>query len=168
MGQAQARHAGIGFSELSNGFATCTDPSGCRVLRPVGPGDIDAFFDRWMSVLPVPLTDADGQPATGELSMRQVESPAPSFSTHPPCPQLLRCAGGDNLDIGRPDRIEVHLRRPPRHGGRPTKTEQLQDRIATRDTIGVTVNADLQALEGQAIPQRRPGELRIETVITTE
>jgi hypothetical protein len=52
--------AGIGFTELSNGFAACTDRQGLQdICDPLGLGTITVFFERWMSVLPVPLTDAD-------------------------------------------------------------------------------------------------------------
>ena len=71
----QATQAGIGFSELSNGFATATDPAALQAIcdRP-GPATIGVFFERWMSRLPLPLTEADR--AAGywwELSMRQIE-----------------------------------------------------------------------------------------------
>jgi hypothetical protein len=37
----QAVHAGIGFTELSNGFATCTDPGGLQAICDrLGPGTI--------------------------------------------------------------------------------------------------------------------------------
>ena len=70
--QAAAR-TGIGFTELSNGFASCDDPDGLQLICDrLGPRDIQAFFDRWTSRLPLPLTPADR--AAGywwELSMRQ-------------------------------------------------------------------------------------------------
>ena len=35
----QASHAGIGFTELSNGFATCADPEGLQeICDRLGPG----------------------------------------------------------------------------------------------------------------------------------
>ena len=72
----QATHAGIGFTELSNGFATCTDPEGLQAICDrLGPGTINVFFERWMSILPLPLTPADRQAGYWwELSMRQVET----------------------------------------------------------------------------------------------
>jgi hypothetical protein len=59
----QAVHAGIGFSELSNGFATCADPERLQAICDrLGPGAITVFFERWMSRLPLPLTPADRAP----------------------------------------------------------------------------------------------------------
>ena len=55
----QATHAGIEFSELSNGFATCDDPVALQgICDRLGPGTIEVFFVRWMSRLPLPLSDA--------------------------------------------------------------------------------------------------------------
>ena len=67
--------AGIGFTELDNGFATTDDPAGLqRVCDTLGPGTIAGFCQRWWARLPLPLTDADR--AAGywwDIAMRQVE-----------------------------------------------------------------------------------------------
>ena len=48
----QATKAGIGFSELSNGFASCADPAALQAICDrLGPGAITVFFERWMSQL---------------------------------------------------------------------------------------------------------------------
>ncbi len=71
-----AAKAGIGFSALSNGFATCEDPRGLQeACDRLGPGHIQVFFERWMARLPLPLTAADRDAGFWwELSMRQVET----------------------------------------------------------------------------------------------
>jgi hypothetical protein len=52
----QAAQAGIGFTELSNGFATCEDPDRLQAICDrLGAGTITVFFERWMSILPLPL-----------------------------------------------------------------------------------------------------------------
>ena len=68
--------AGIGFTELSNGFASCTDPAGLQAIcDQLGPDQIQAFFDRWTDLLPLPLDPADRQAGYWwELSMRQIET----------------------------------------------------------------------------------------------
>jgi hypothetical protein len=54
-----AARAGIGFTDLSSGFARCDDPGGLQLICDrLGPGDIQAFFDRWMSRILLPLTHA--------------------------------------------------------------------------------------------------------------
>src|SRR5579859_1721191 len=72
----QARKAGLGFCELSNGFASCEDPGLLqRICDSFGPGHVQAWFDRSMAQIPLPLDAADR--AAGywwELSMRQVET----------------------------------------------------------------------------------------------
>ena len=44
----QATHAGIGFTELSNGFAATDDPAGLQAICDrLGPATIEAFAERW-------------------------------------------------------------------------------------------------------------------------
>ncbi len=164
----QATHAGIGFTELSNGFATCTDPGGLQAICDrLDPGTINVFFERWMSALPLPLTAADL--AAGywwELSMRQIEtSRTIVFDAPRRARAFFEALVVDNLDIGRPDRIEVIFAGHPRRWGRPPKVEPTyKTRIDTRDTIGVTVNADYKhSRVKQYLKDGRA--LRIETVI---
>ena len=114
--QAAAR-AGIGFTELSSGFARCDDPDGLRVICDrLGPGDIQAFFDRWMSRLPLPLTAEDR--AAGywwELSLRQVEvSRTLVFDAPRQARAFFEALIADNLDLGRPENVEVLFKRDPR------------------------------------------------------
>ncbi len=158
----QAVHAGIGFTELSNGFASCTDPTGLQAIcDQLGPERIEGFFDRWMAVLPLPLTDADR--AAGywwELSMRQVEtSRTLVFDVPRNARAFFEALVADNLDV------EVIFAGHPRRWGRPPKTEPTyKTRIDTRDTIGVTVNADYKhSRVKQYLKDGRA--LRIETVI---
>jgi hypothetical protein len=56
----QALRAGVGFTELSNGFAATTDPTRLQAICDrLDPATIEAFVERWLAVLPLPLTDAD-------------------------------------------------------------------------------------------------------------
>ncbi len=56
----QALAAGIGFTELSNGFASCEDPAALQAICDrFGPGTVQVCFERWMARLPLPLTAAD-------------------------------------------------------------------------------------------------------------
>ncbi len=46
----QATKAGTGFTELSNGFATCADPAALQAICDrLGPGTIQVFAERWWS-----------------------------------------------------------------------------------------------------------------------
>ena len=120
----QAIQAGIAFTELSNGFATCTDPRALQgICDRLGPGAITVFFERWMSILPLPLTSADR--AAGywwELSMRQVEtSRTLVFDAPRRARAFFEALVADNLDIGRPDHVELIFRGHPRRLGPPTE-----------------------------------------------
>jgi hypothetical protein len=164
----QAVAAGIGFTELSNGFATCTDPAGLQAICDrLGPGTINVFFERWMSRLPLPLTGTDRDAGYWwELSMRQIEtSRTIVFDAPRRARSFFEALVTDNLDIGRPDRVEVIFAGHPRRWGRPPKTEPTyKTRIDTRDTIGVSVNADYKhSRVKQYLKDGRA--LRIETVI---
>src|SRR3954470_13389438 len=164
----QAVRTGIGFTELSNGFATCDDQVGLQAICDrLGSGTIAVFFERWMSVLPLPLTSADRDAGYWwELSMRQVEtSRTLVFDAPRHARAFFEALVVDNLDIGRPDHVEVIFAGHPRRWGRPPKVEPTyKTRIDTRDTIGVTVNADYKhSRVKQYLKDGRA--LRIETVI---
>ncbi|OCB29315.1 hypothetical protein A9X02_28295 [Mycobacterium malmoense] len=164
----QATNASIGFDELSNGFTTCADPAALQAICDrLGPGTIEVFFERWMSRLPLPLTDADR--AAGywwELSMRQVEvSRTLVFDAPRHARSFFEALVADNLDIGRPDSVELIFygsRRP----GRPPKLDCVpKTKVVTRGT-DVTVNAFYKS---SRIKQYLKGgrALRIETVINS-
>lgn len=113
----QAAKAGIGFTELSNGFASCTDPNALQAICDrLGPGTIGVFAERWCSILPLPLTGADR--AAGywwQLSMRQVEvSRTMVFDAPRHARGFLEALVADNLDIGRPEVIELIFKRGQR------------------------------------------------------
>ncbi len=164
----QAAKAGIGFSELSNGFATCADPAALQgICDRLGPGSITVFFERWMSRLPLPLTEHDR--AAGywwELSMRQVEvSRTLVFDAPRHARGFFEALVADNLDIGRPDSVEL-IFHGPRHPGRPPKLDCVaKTKIVTRGTE-VTVNA---FYKHSRIKQylKHGRALRIETVINS-
>jgi hypothetical protein len=164
----QAAQAGIGFTELSNGFASCADPTALQAICDrLGPGCIEVFFERWMSRLPLPLTEADR--AAGywwELSMRQVEiSRTLVFDAPRHARGFFEALAADNLDIGRPDSVEL-LFHGPRHVGRPVKLDCVpRTRVVTRGT-DVTVNAFYKSSRiKQYLKDGRA--LRIETVVNS-
>ncbi len=102
--------AGIGFTALSNGFATCEDSEALQAICDrLGPDTIEVFFQRWMSMLPLPLTDHDR--AAGywwELSMRQIEtSRTLVFDAPRHARGFFETLVTDNLDLGRPDSMEL-------------------------------------------------------------
>ena len=160
----QAVKAGIGFTELSNGFATCADPAALQAIcHRLGPGAIRVFAERWWSILPLPLTEHDR--AAGywwQLAMRQVEtSRTLVFDAPRHARSFFEALVADNLDIGRPEVIELVFKRGQRRG-RPA-AGQYKTRVVARGTQ-VNVNAFYRhSLIKQYLKDGRA--LRIETVI---
>src|ERR1022692_3051366 len=137
----QALAAGIGFTELSNGFASCEDPARLqRICDSFGPGTVQAWFDRCMARLPFPLTAA-GRDAGywRDLSMRQIEtSRTLVFDDDVHARAFFEAVLCDNMDLGRPENGELLFRRgqrsgrptiPPAHGGFKTKIDRYCDLV---------------------------------------
>jgi len=164
----QATQAGIAFTALSNGFATCDDPEGLQAICDrLGPGAIQVFFERWMSRLPLPLDDADRDGGYWwELSMRQVEvSRTIVFDAPRRARAFFEALVTDNLDLGRPDSVELIFHGPVRTGRRPTLGCVPKTKVVTRDT-DVTVNAFYKHSRiKQYLKDGRA--LRIETVVNS-
>jgi hypothetical protein len=163
----QASMAGIEFTALSNGFASCTDPEGLQqICDRLGPGTIGVFFERWMSVLPVPLAEHDRvDDYWWELSMRQVEvSRTLVFDAPRRARAFVEALIVDNLDIGRPDTVELIFAGPPKRTGRPVEVGCTpKTKVVTRDT-DVTMNAFFRhSRVKQYLKDGRA--LRIETVV---
>ena len=139
-----ATAAGIGFTELDNGFAATDDPAGLqRLCGGLGPGTIKGFCERWWARLPLPLTDADR--AAGywwDIAMRQVEVSRTIVFTAPRHARgFFEALCADNLDIGRPDQIELIFSRHPVRRGRPPSVQQVFKTSVVTRGVDVTVNA---------------------------
>ena len=136
----QAIQAGIAFAELSNGFASASDPDGLQAICDrLQPGTIEVFFARWMARLPVPLTAADQ--AAGfwwELTMRQVEvSRTLVFAAPRHTRAFFEAVVADNLDLGRPERTEIVFKRSPRGRKAGGVFKTAIDRHATAVTLNI-------------------------------
>ena len=116
----QAAAAGIGFTALSNGFASCEDPAGLQdICDRFGPGTVQVWFERWMARIPLPLDDADRDAGYWwELSMRQVEtSRTLVFDGDVHARAFFEALLCENMDLGRPENVELLFRRGERRGG---------------------------------------------------
>jgi hypothetical protein len=130
-----ASAAGIGFTELDNGFATTDDPTGLqRICDRLGPGTIRVFCERWWARLPLPLTQADR--AAGywwDIAMRQVEvSRTIVFDAPRHARGFFEALCADNLDMGRPEEMQIIFGRrvttsPP--GGYRTRLLRTGDEV---------------------------------------
>jgi hypothetical protein len=158
----QATIAGIGWTGLANGFATCDDPARLQqICDQLGPVQIQAFFDHWMGRLPLPLTTQDH--AGGywwELSMRQIEVSRTMVFDSPRNGRLFfEALVADNLDLGRPEQIELIFGRKIL----PTTAGVFATRVVTRG-VDVTINVGYKhSRTKQYFKQGRA--LRIETVV---
>ena len=161
----QAAHAGLGFTELSNGFGAADDPGALQAICDrLGPGIISVFFQRWLARLPLPLGPADRDAGYWwELSMAQIEVSRTLVFTQPRYARgFFEALVTDNLDLGRPDTIEIVFDRQIRAGQRAPGGE-FKTKIITRGTE-VTVNAFYKHSRiKQYLKDGRA--LRIETVI---
>ena len=159
----QAVKAGIAFTQLSNGFASASDPDGLQAICDrLQAGTIRVFFARWLARLPVPLTAADQ--AAGfwwDLTMRQVEiSRTIVFAAPRHTRAFFEALVADNLDIGRPERAEIIFKRSPRGAKARGTFKTAIDRHATAVTLNIFYkNSRIKQYmkDGRA--------LRIETVV---
>jgi hypothetical protein len=164
-----AASAGVGFTELSNGFASAGNPAALQAICDrLGPCDIQAFFDRWVSRLPLPLTPADR--AAGywwELSLRQVEvSRTLVFDAPRQVRAFFEALVADNLGLGRPEHVEILFKRDPR--GRKPKDQAggVFKTAIDRNNNGVTINAFWRhSRVKQYLKDGRA--LRVETVVNS-
>ncbi len=106
----QLRQRGLAFEALDNGFLTCEDPQTLQATcDQLGPEQIQAFFDKWQARLPWRLTPEDRQAGYRyRLSIWQVEfSRTQVFDDPLRGRQWFEAVIRDNLDVGRPDRIQL-------------------------------------------------------------
>jgi hypothetical protein len=164
----QARKIGFGFTELSNGFASAEDPAGLqRICDALQPGTINVFFQRWLSRLPLPLGPADQQAGYWwELSMAQVEVSRTIVFTAPRYARsFFEALVTDNLDLGRPDTVEIIFGRRIINGKQRATRGTFKTRVITRGT-DITINAFYRHSRiKQYLKDGRA--LRIETVINS-
>jgi hypothetical protein len=153
----QAAAAGIGFATLSNGFAACDDPEGLQqICDRFGPGTVQVWFERWMAQIPLPLTGADRDAGFWwELSVRQIEiSRTLVFDGDARARAFFEALLRENMDLGRPENVELLFRRGQRRRRRPSRPPAVSDRDRPALRHGHHQRV-LQELPGQAVPQRR-------------
>ena len=164
----QCRKAGLGFTELSNGFAACDDPAVLqKICDALQPGTISVFFQRWLSRLPLPLGPADQRAGYWwELSMAQVEVSRTIVFTQPRYARaFFEALVTDNLDLGRPDTVEIIFGRRIVTGKQRATRGTFKTKVITRGT-DITINAFYRHSRiKQYLKDGRA--LRIETVINS-
>lgn len=101
---------GIAYESLDNAFLSCKDPEALQAIcESLGPPQIEAFFRKWVERLPFPLNASDR--AAGyrhELSIWQMEfSQTDVFDRPVRGRQFFEAVIRDNLDLGRPERVQL-------------------------------------------------------------
>lgn len=106
----QLEKKGIAYQALDNGFLSCADPEQLQqICDSLAPEDIDRLFRKWLKRIPLPLRPEDR--AAGydwSLSIWQMEVSLTQIFDRPLrgrefFEEVIR----DNLDLGRPDRIQL-------------------------------------------------------------
>src|SRR6266567_1428482 len=163
----QALKAGIGFTALSNGFASCDDPAGLQAICDrLQPGTIEVFAQRWLHRLPMPFGSKDHDAGYWwELSMRQVEvSRTIVFDAPRRARPFFEALIADNLDIGRPENVEIIFGRRVRCDTPGTFRTAIDRPAIDPDDKGVVVNIFYKhSRVRQYLKDGRA--LRIETVV---
>jgi hypothetical protein len=106
----QLAKAGVGYTALDNGFASCDEPAMLqRLCDRLGPGAVTGFFWRWQPRLPSPFTREDLRAGyVYDLAFRQFEVSDTQVFDRPAAGRaffegLIR----DHLDLGRPDQVSL-------------------------------------------------------------
>lgn len=162
----QATKAGIAFTALDNGFASCEDPRRLQAIcRRLTAAKIDALLRKWLALLPHPFTRADRIAGYRyDTSMLQVECSLTQMLDRPVSGRVLfEEVLRENLDIGRPDKIGlVFDRKIVRRG--PTATPgRFRTRVLTE---GVTPSLHVDYKHNKIKQYHKEGRaLRTETTI---
>jgi hypothetical protein len=163
----QAVKAGIAFTELSNGFASCDDPAGLQaVCDRLQPGTIEVFAQRWLHRIPMPLGMKDRDAGYWwECSMRQVEvSRTIVFDAPRRARWFFEALIADNLDLGRPQNVEIIFGRKIRRDTPGTFRTAIDRPVIGPDAGGVVLNVFYKhSRVKQYLKEGRA--MRIETVI---
>ncbi len=112
----------IAYEALDNGFLTCAEPDTLQqICDSLGPEEIDRVFRKWLHRLPLPLRPQDRDAGYDwDLSIWQAEVSLTQIFDRPLrgrefFEEVIR----DNLDLGRPDRVQL-----------------IFDRVVTKKTPG--------------------------------
>jgi hypothetical protein len=118
--QLDKRH--IPYEALDNGFLSCSEPEKLqKICDALGPADIERVFRKWLGRIPLPLRPQDRRAGYDwDLSIWQMEVSLTQIFDRPLrgrefFEEIIR----DNLDLGRPDRVQL-----------------IFDRVVTKKTPG--------------------------------
>lgn len=110
----QLEKKGIAYTALDNGFLECSDASALQqICDSLGAQQVEAFLSRWLERLPMPLTEEDRTAGYDwKLSIWQMEvSLTQVFDRPMRGREFFEEVMRDNLDLGRPDRVQLIFER---------------------------------------------------------
>lgn len=134
----QATKAGLGFTALDNGFASCEDPVRLqRICRGLTAKKIDTFVRKWLARLPHPFTGADRRAGYRyDISMLQTEFSLTQVLDRPGTGRIFfESVIRDNLDLGRPDQVSLIFGRRTALRGHNATPGNFRTRIITEGVV---------------------------------
>ncbi len=133
----QCAKAGIGFTALDNAFGSASDPDAVqRICDGLTDQKIYRFAGKWLARLPHPFTREDEEADyRWQLSVQQAEFSTTMALDRPMAgriffEQLIR----DNLDIGRPDKVNIVFGRMIRQRGKFRTPGTFRTQVITNGT----------------------------------
>jgi hypothetical protein len=160
----QCRKEGIAFTALDNAFGTVSDPAAVqRICDGLTDQKIYRFAGKWLARLPQPFTRADEDADyRWQLSVKQIEFSTTMTLDRPLSgriffEQLIR----DNLDIGRPDKVNLVFSRMIRQRGKYRTPGTFRTQVITTGTCPYLYLYYKKTHDGQYLKEGRA--LRTET-----
>ena len=134
----QAAKAGIGFTALDNGFAAFDDPAHVQIVQRIcdelTEDSIDTLLRKWLARLPHPFPAEDR--AAGyryDVSILQAEFSLTQMLDAPVSGRVFfEQVIADNLDLGRPDRVQLIFDRQIRRGKKRPTPSLFRTRVITQ------------------------------------
>ena len=108
--KCQLAHEGIAFEALDNGLLSCADPERAQAIcDDLSAERIDAFFRKWLAILPHPFSDEDRRAGYRyDLSILQAELSLTQVLDRPLTGRIFfEDVIRENLDLGRPDEVQL-------------------------------------------------------------
>jgi hypothetical protein len=162
----QVALAGIGYTALDNGFASCADPAAVQAICDrLGVEQIDGLLRKWLAVLPHPFSPADREAGYHyDISILQAEFSLTQMLDRPVSGRVLfEHVIRDNLDAGRPDQVSLIFDRKLRRTGPRATPGRFRTRVITE---GVTPSLHIDYKHTAIKQYHKEGRaLRTETTI---
>ena len=133
----QAVKAGIRFQALDNGFAAIDDQNDVAAVQAICDGlteeRIDALMRKWLARLPHPYSAADRDAGYRyDISVLQAEFSLTQVLDAPVSGRVFfEQVIHDNLDLGRPDRVQLIFNRQIHRGRKRPTPGRFRTRVIT-------------------------------------